>query len=447
MKNLKKLTKAELISKLNSLKTKQLEIMNSNTTNISNNPTLFKVILKNILYFKSIILKVTLIALIIKLFKRYSILRRLWTVFNTILVTIFGISLVDENVPEKKPEQTELDDKDIQEKVTELFKEDINFKSDTGQYPIVEISQPEIIVNSNSGSDNSLDHYFPKQEVTKQDNIEESINVKSKHLKFSEEENISGFVNRLGFQNINETIKSMTVDKDITSTPNVGNVGLQTPIQDRLKLSPLLHKPSISNLFEDTMDLFDDDPGIDTSGESSKKDDTPQVDVQPPITRPSLPSSLLDQIKSKRLEYGSPPSITHKEVLIEDHKPAEETKSSEEDLNPWKEVKVNIKTGDVHNRFVDIDFGDLRDKVIKVLIYTNDGEVNSLNPNLDGKSPIQSFRWDNKGSSNHYYKDLQINKIYVVEKGSSNPKVIYDNPDVKFLPHYLEYIRTLTAKK
>jgi hypothetical protein len=337
--------------------------------------------------------------------------------------------VVDENVPENRAEQTELDE-DIQKKVTELFKEDINFKSDTKQSPIVEVSQPDIIVNS--GSDDSMDHYFPKSEVT-----QEVIN---------QPEDIHGFNNRLGFQNINESIKSMTVDKDITSTPNVGNVGLQTPIQDRLKLSPLLHKPSISNLFEDTMDLFDEDPidtGIDTSGESSNKLDLKEESSKTNIT--SDRSDLFSAIKSLRREYGTPVEVNKE--LDEDNQANDESSSTEEDLNPWKEVKINIKTGDVHNRFIDIDFGNLRDKVTKIIIYTNDGEANSFNPNLDGKKQSQSFRWDNKGISNHYYKDLQINKIYALELGSANPKLIYDNPDVKFLPHYLDVIKRQISEK
>jgi hypothetical protein len=345
--------------------------------------------------------------------------------------------VVDENVPENKQEQTDLDDENILDKVKEVFKEDIGLKLDTHQSPIVEVPQPDIIVNS--GSDDSMDHYFPKSELIQEvvNQPEDSINVKTKLDNFKED--AEAFYQKSAFQNIRESINSMTADKDITSTPNVGNVGLQTPIQDRLKLSPLMPKPSLSNLFEDTMNLFDDGPidtGIDTSGESSNK-----VDVQPPITRPSLPSSLLDQIKSKRLEYGSPTSDSHKDLLIEDHKPADETYSSEDDLDPWKEVKVNIKTGGVHNRYVDIDFGEVRDKVAKILIYTNDGESNYFNPNLDGKKQSQSFKWDNKGINNHYYKDLEIHKIFIIEKGSTHSKEIYNNPDVKFLPHYLESLR------
>lgn len=93
--NLKKYTKAELISKINGLNSKQLDLLNSNSTNYSNNTTFFQIILKTILYFKSIILKITFIAFLIKIFKKYSLIRRLWTFANYSLMSIFGISFVD----------------------------------------------------------------------------------------------------------------------------------------------------------------------------------------------------------------------------------------------------------------------------------------------------------------------------------------------------------------
>ena len=68
--NLNKHTKAELISKINGLNSKQVELLNSKPTNYSSNTTFFQVILKTILYFKAIILKIAFIAFIIKLVKK-----------------------------------------------------------------------------------------------------------------------------------------------------------------------------------------------------------------------------------------------------------------------------------------------------------------------------------------------------------------------------------------
>jgi hypothetical protein len=59
MKNLNKFTKAELISKF-----KKLEIKNSNVNN--SNTTLFSKFLDFILYFKTLIFKITLISILIK---------------------------------------------------------------------------------------------------------------------------------------------------------------------------------------------------------------------------------------------------------------------------------------------------------------------------------------------------------------------------------------------
>jgi hypothetical protein len=44
---------------------------------------------------KSFLLKITLIALIIKIFKKYNIFRKIFAVINTILFSIFGFSIID----------------------------------------------------------------------------------------------------------------------------------------------------------------------------------------------------------------------------------------------------------------------------------------------------------------------------------------------------------------
>jgi hypothetical protein len=82
--NLNRYTKAELISKFKKLHTEN----NSNKSILSR-------LIESILLFKSLILKITLIALIIKWIKKYSFIRKLWLGSNWILFSIFGISLVD----------------------------------------------------------------------------------------------------------------------------------------------------------------------------------------------------------------------------------------------------------------------------------------------------------------------------------------------------------------
>ena len=91
--NFKKYTKDELIRKLQS--------ETSNLNNKQNN--LFLIKIKN--YFsqlwnlfsvvKNILAKLTLITLIIKIIKKYSIFRKLWIYFKTIVMSIFELSIIE----------------------------------------------------------------------------------------------------------------------------------------------------------------------------------------------------------------------------------------------------------------------------------------------------------------------------------------------------------------
>uniref|UniRef100_UPI0031F39A09 hypothetical protein n=1 Tax=Russula emetica TaxID=152958 RepID=UPI0031F39A09 len=59
------------------------------------NQSFINKIIAKILLFKNILIKLTLISLLIKIFRKYSILRRLWVIINTIAMSIFGISLLE----------------------------------------------------------------------------------------------------------------------------------------------------------------------------------------------------------------------------------------------------------------------------------------------------------------------------------------------------------------
>ncbi len=69
-------------------KFKKLEDQNSNQTLI------FK-ILGYIIYFKSLIIKITLITFLIKWIKKYSLVKNLWHIFSAIGSTLLSISLID----------------------------------------------------------------------------------------------------------------------------------------------------------------------------------------------------------------------------------------------------------------------------------------------------------------------------------------------------------------
>ena len=68
--NLNKYTKAELISKMKKL--------SNNNSNSQNNLTYGQLFLNTIIQIKSILLKLTIITLLIKAFKRYSLVRKLF---------------------------------------------------------------------------------------------------------------------------------------------------------------------------------------------------------------------------------------------------------------------------------------------------------------------------------------------------------------------------------
>lgn len=93
--NLKKYTKAELISQIKKSKSElNNKANNNNTIFISVKNYLFKV-WDSIAVLKNILLKITLISLIIQIFKKYRLFRKLWLTLNTIVMSIFSISLLD----------------------------------------------------------------------------------------------------------------------------------------------------------------------------------------------------------------------------------------------------------------------------------------------------------------------------------------------------------------
>jgi hypothetical protein len=88
--NLNKFTKADLISKL-----KKLESKIDSSKNQINIKSYFNQLWELLVTFKSLLLKLTLISLIINLYNRYSILSKLWRVLTSIVMFIFGLNLID----------------------------------------------------------------------------------------------------------------------------------------------------------------------------------------------------------------------------------------------------------------------------------------------------------------------------------------------------------------
>ena len=92
MKNLKKFTKAELISKLSKINPKKSD---SSIENKVNNQSIWARIIELLLIIKKTLWQITLIVTVIKIFKKYRFFRALWMALNSVVMTIFGISLLD----------------------------------------------------------------------------------------------------------------------------------------------------------------------------------------------------------------------------------------------------------------------------------------------------------------------------------------------------------------
>ena len=98
--NLKKYTKADLISKIENFQNK----MNSKSTRtnskflINQIKVYFSQIWDLILTFKNLLFKLTLISLIIKYFKKIKLIRKIWIIINTIVRGIFSISIFDNSL-------------------------------------------------------------------------------------------------------------------------------------------------------------------------------------------------------------------------------------------------------------------------------------------------------------------------------------------------------------
>jgi hypothetical protein len=103
-------------------------------------------------------------------------------------------------------------------------------------------------------------------------------------------------------------------------------------------------------------------------------------------------------------------------------------------LHNWnEEIKFNINRGQPYERFIDIELGENQKDIYKILIITNDGMSNSINPNtVISHSHKNSFKWDVKGTSNSYWRELDIYSISIIDKNSAS-ETIYTNKNMKFL--------------
>jgi hypothetical protein len=93
--NLNKYTKAELINKFKRLDSKLSDNVINQRSFMDKFRSYWSPIWDFLIRFKTILLKLTLISFLIKIFKKYSLLKTIWRILNTIIVSIFGLSLLD----------------------------------------------------------------------------------------------------------------------------------------------------------------------------------------------------------------------------------------------------------------------------------------------------------------------------------------------------------------
>jgi hypothetical protein len=181
------------------------------------------------------------------------------------------------------------------------------------------------------------------------------------------------------------------------------------------------------------------------------------LDTKTPEDNPVI-NNLLAQINSRRLEYGTPnianvglprpelsplnlptssnlPDDNNEIDESEDSSEAAKVNSPQEDIPSFKNIGFKINRGLTKDRFIDIDFGANFKDVSKVLIITNDGKTQYLDPHLISKNPNQALKWDNFGSSNPDNKQLDIFKLFIIDKSAKSHE-IYSNSNVKILDSY-----------
>lgn len=197
-----------------------------------------------------------------------------------------------------KPETPKTTISDLWDQI-KARRNDSNVIDDTNKEPIVSSSSSKDSASesSSSNSTGALEHYLPESPKNKVENPEivvdspkelessvqqsnENINNPNSPLSSildtvkglltpktetkSLETNVeptSQEASSSGFINLFESIKARRDDSNVISSPRISQVGLQTPIHERLdvtpKGSPLTKKPSITNLLDDTNALFD----------------------------------------------------------------------------------------------------------------------------------------------------------------------------------------------
>ena len=244
-------------------------------------------------------------------------------------------------------QELDVNDQDLMDKVKEVFSEDLNLKCNLGESSNTEVpkSIPKIEIDSESNS--SLEHFFPK--------VETKPNT--------------------GFNALFDSIKARRDDSNVIGSPNLSQVGLQP------KLSPIIqNKPSISNLFEDTVNLFEDEEDIEPIIEVNED----IIEHIPEITDNILPSEI-----------------------------------------NWNSTSVEFIKNDRERSFK-LNFGDTWRAADKIHIVTNDNYTASIDFNsrnyVQGK-PV-TFDWGHEITKlDNFGIETQIKEIWIEDLNHINHSI------------------------
>jgi hypothetical protein len=154
--NYNKLTKQQIIQQIESIKTE-----NKN----NNKKSLIQRLLEFWIFYKKLIFKLTIVATVVKIIRKYSIFSKIWRILNTIVMSIFGISMFD------------IYGFDIFYKLfkelNSIFSSMIDYLTNTHFYSILKnlFENKNISDNSSDGSDKTvtqqLNKYLPETKETK----------------------------------------------------------------------------------------------------------------------------------------------------------------------------------------------------------------------------------------------------------------------------------------
>ena len=242
-------------------------------------------------------------------------------------------------------------------KTAEAIKEDVELIHEIDRFKkdiLLATDQPQIEIDSETNS--SMEHYFPKQEVTETE-------VKT------------------GFNALFDQIKKRRDESNVVASPSITHLGLG--VQDSPKvLSPLQHKPSFGNMFEDTMNLFDGD-----------EDDNVQI-TQPEVN-PQPINIPQEEITSELINVWD-------KITFEDNDKG--TKIHFDDL--WKNVEsIHFSTNNGHLKSYDLD-------------------LSAFNPNPDTTNIFHIFKWKEE-IGNTIFPNPTILKEIIIKDLQGNVHSIY----------------------